>query len=76
MSSTRKAKSGKPPVSEAPAVISSPEERQRRAQKLKEIKAQIEAGTYRISAADVAKSIVRREITRLLGGKGPDKRRE
>src|SRR5438034_849298 len=47
MSSTRKAKSGKPPVSEAPAVISSPEERQRRAQKLREIKARIEEGTYR-----------------------------
>ena len=76
MRSTRKAKSGKPPVSEAPAVVISPEERRRRAQKLREIKAQIEAGTYRVGAADVAKSIVRREITRLLGGKGPDKRRE
>lgn len=75
MSSTRKAKSGKPSVSEAP-LITSLEERQRRAQKLGEIKAQIEEGTYRIDAADVAKSIIRREIARLLGGKGPDKRRQ
>jgi anti-sigma28 factor (negative regulator of flagellin synthesis) len=82
MNSTKKAKNGKLSVSEAPLILSL-EERQRlkmasakreeelRAQKIREIKARIEGGAYRIGAADVAKSIVRREIARLLGGKRP-----
>ena len=88
MSSTRKAKNGKPPVSEAPLItsleehhrpkmaVSTKREDELRARKLREIKAQIEEGTYRIDAADLAKSIVRREIVRLLSGKPPkpDKR--
>lgn len=82
MNSTRKVKSGKSPAGEAAPVVISLEERRRlemeasakreaelRAQKIKEIKARIEQGTYRVDAADVAKNIVRREIVRLLGGK-------
>jgi flagellar biosynthesis anti-sigma factor FlgM len=91
MSSDRKEKRGKIPASEAASGIISLEERRRlkrmalakrgdelRAQKVREIKEQIEEGTYHIDAADVAKSLVRGEVARLLGGKRPttDKRRE
>jgi flagellar biosynthesis anti-sigma factor FlgM len=91
MSSDRKEKRGKIPASEAASGIISLEERRRlkkmalakrgdelRAQKVREIKEQIEEGTYHIDAADVAKSLVRGEVARLLAGKRPtpDKRRE
>jgi flagellar biosynthesis anti-sigma factor FlgM len=91
MSSDRKEKRGKIPASEAASGIISLEERRRlkkmalakrgdelRAQKVREIKEQIEEGTYHIDAADVAKSLVRGEVARLLGGKrpAPNKRRE
>jgi flagellar biosynthesis anti-sigma factor FlgM len=82
MSSTRKAKNGTPPASEAASVIISLEERRRlkmeasakrreelRAQKVRDIKARIAEGTYHVDAADVARSIVRRELARLLEGK-------
>jgi len=82
MNSSKKAKNGKLSERETPLIISL-EERQRlkmasakreeelRARKIREIKAQLEEGTYRIGAADVAKSIVRREIARLLGSNRP-----
>jgi flagellar biosynthesis anti-sigma factor FlgM len=91
MSSTRKAKGGVPLPSETAPVIISLEEHRRvkmeklakrknelRAQKIREIKAQIEEGTYRVDAADVAKSVIRGEIVRLLNGNrpNPDKRKE
>jgi flagellar biosynthesis anti-sigma factor FlgM len=91
MSSDSKEKRGKIPASEAASGIISLEERRRlkrmalakrgdelRAQKVREIKEQIEEGTYHIDAADVAKSLVRGEVARLLGGKrpAPNKRRE
>jgi flagellar biosynthesis anti-sigma factor FlgM len=38
-----------------------------RAEKLRQIKEQIEQGTYHVKAADVAKSVARHEISRLLG---------
>jgi flagellar biosynthesis anti-sigma factor FlgM len=91
MSSDRKEKRGKIPASEAASGIISLEERRRfkmaalakrgdelRAQKVREIKEQIEEGTYHIDAADVAKSLVRGEVARLLGGKrlAPNKRRK
>ena len=85
MSSARKAKNRTPPASEAAPVIVSLEERRRlkletsakrreelRAQKLRDIKARIEQGTYHVDAAKVAKSIVRSEIARLLEGKRPN----
>ncbi|HEV8716660.1 MAG TPA: flagellar biosynthesis anti-sigma factor FlgM [Candidatus Binatia bacterium] len=84
MNSTKKAKSGKLSVNEAPPVIISLAERRRlkmasakreeelRARKVREIKARIEEGTYHIDAANVAKSIVRREVARLLSGKRPN----
>jgi anti-sigma28 factor (negative regulator of flagellin synthesis) len=40
-----------------------------RAEKIRKIKEQIQQGTYHIDASDVAKSIVRHEVTRLLGEK-------
>lgn len=40
-----------------------------RAQKIKKIKKQLEAGTYHVEAAEVAKAIVRSETARLLGRK-------
>jgi anti-sigma28 factor (negative regulator of flagellin synthesis) len=43
-----------------------------RAQKIRDIKARIEQGTYHVDAADVAKSIVRSGIARLLDGKRPN----
>lgn len=91
MSSGRKEKRGKPPASEVAPGSVSLEERRRlkmealvkrgdalRAQKIKAIKEQLEEGTYHISAADVAKSLVRSEVAWLLGGKRPtpDKRRK
>ncbi len=91
MSSTRKERREQPPASEAAQGIISLEERRRlkmealakrgdelRAQKVREIKEQIEEGSYHIDAADVAKSLVRSEVARLLGGKrpNPNKRRE
>jgi flagellar biosynthesis anti-sigma factor FlgM len=91
MSSDRKEKRGKIPASEAASGIISLEERRRfkmaalakrgdelRAQKVREIKEQIEEGTYHIDAADVAKSLVRGEVAQLLGSKRPtpNKRRE
>ncbi len=49
-----------------------------RAQKTRETKEQIEEGTYYVDATDIAKSLVRSEVARLLGGKrpNPNKRRE
>lgn len=38
-----------------------------RAEKVRQIKEQIENGTYHVEAADVAKSMARHEISRLLG---------
>jgi negative regulator of flagellin synthesis FlgM len=38
-----------------------------RAEKLQQLKEQIENGTYHVEAADVAKSIARHEVSRLLG---------
>ena len=38
-----------------------------RAEKLQQLKEQIENGTYHVEAADVAKSVARHEISRLLG---------
>ncbi len=91
MSSDRKEKRGKIPASEAAPGVVSLEERRRlkrtalakrgdklRAQKVREIKEQIEEGTYHIDAADVAKSLVRNEVARLLGSKRPtpNKRRK
>ena len=92
MSSERKGKKvSKIPANEVAPDVISLEERRRlkmealakqgdelRAQKVREIRAQIKEGTYQIDAADVAKSLVRSEITRLLGGKRPtsNKRRE
>ena len=91
MSSDRKEKRGKIPASEAAPGVVSLEERRRlkrtalakrgdelRAQKVRAIKAQIEEGTYHIDAADVAKSLVRSEVARLLGSKRPtpNKRRK
>lgn len=40
-----------------------------RAQKIKKIKKQIEAGTYHVEAVAVAKAIVRSEAARVLGKK-------
>jgi flagellar biosynthesis anti-sigma factor FlgM len=40
-----------------------------RAEKIKKIKEQIEQGTYHVDASEVAKSVVRSEISRLLGKK-------
>lgn len=92
MSAERKGKKGsRTPASEAAPGIISLEERRRlkmvalakrgdelRAQKVREIRAQIKEGTYHVDAAEVAKSLVRSEVTRLLGGKRPtpNKRRE
>jgi flagellar biosynthesis anti-sigma factor FlgM len=91
MSSDRKEKRGKTPASEAAPGVISLEKRRRskvealakrgdelRAQKVREIKAQIEEGTYHIDTADVAKSLVRSEVAQLLGGKRPtpNKRKE
>ncbi len=47
--------------------------RELRAQKTRETKEQIEEGTYYVDATDVAKSVVRDEVTRLLGGKHPNR---
>lgn len=38
-----------------------------RAEKLRQLKEQIEQGTYHVEAGDVAKSIARHEVSRLLG---------
>jgi flagellar biosynthesis anti-sigma factor FlgM len=38
-----------------------------RAEKLRQLKEQIEQGTYHVEAADVAKSVTRHEVSRLLG---------
>lgn len=38
-----------------------------RAEKLRQLKEQIEQGTYHVEATDVAKSVARHEVTRLLG---------
>jgi anti-sigma28 factor (negative regulator of flagellin synthesis) len=38
-----------------------------RTQKVKQVKAQLAQGTYRVNAQEVAKAIVRREVARLLG---------
>lgn len=38
-----------------------------RAEKLNQIKEQLEQGTYHVEAEDVAKGIVRSEVSRLLG---------
>lgn len=85
MRSTRKAKNGTSPASEAAPVIVSLAERRRlkmeaaakrreelRAQKIRDIKARIAAGTYHVDAAEVAKSIVRSELALLLEGKRPN----
>src|SRR4051794_27906667 len=84
MSSTRKAKTGLHAISGAAPVIISPQACRRsqvkalaksreelRAQKIRDIKAQIEQGTYHVDAAEVAKSIVRTEIAWLLNGERP-----
>lgn len=42
-----------------------------RAEKIRKIKEQIERGTYHVDASDVAKSLVRSEIARLLRKKPP-----
>lgn len=44
-----------------------------RVQKTREIKERIEEGTYYVDATDIAKSVVRSEVTRLLGGKRPSR---
>jgi flagellar biosynthesis anti-sigma factor FlgM len=85
MSFTRKVKTGLHAASGAAPVIISPQAYRRspvkalakhreelRAQKIRDIKARIEQGTYHVDAADVAKSIVRSGIARLLDGKRPD----
>jgi len=85
MSSTRKAKSSLPAASKTAPVIISLEERRRlkleaaakrreefRAQKVRDIKARVAEGTYHVDAAEVAKSIVRNELARLLHGKRPN----
>src|ERR1041385_7649513 len=38
-----------------------------RAEKLRQLKEQIESGTYHVDAKDVAKSAARHEVSRLLG---------
>lgn len=38
-----------------------------RAEKLRQIKEQVEQGTYHVEAAEVAKSVARHEVSRLLG---------
>jgi flagellar biosynthesis anti-sigma factor FlgM len=38
-----------------------------RAEKLRQLKEQIEQGTYHVEAADIAKSVTRHEVSRLLG---------
>lgn len=38
-----------------------------RAEKLRQLKEQIDNGTYHVEAADVAKSIARHEVSKLLG---------
>ena len=85
MRSTRKAKNGTSPASEAAPVIPSLEARRRlkmeasakrreelRAQKIGDIKARIAQGTYHVDAAEVAQSIARSELARLLDGKRPN----
>ncbi|MBI3801265.1 MAG: flagellar biosynthesis anti-sigma factor FlgM [Deltaproteobacteria bacterium] len=49
-----------------------------RAQKIRDIKARIAQGTYHVDAAEVAKSIARSELARLLDGKrsNPAKRKK
>jgi flagellar biosynthesis anti-sigma factor FlgM len=84
MSSTRKAKLRPLSVREAAPVSISPQACRRspvqalakraeelRAQKIKDIKARIEQGTYHVDAAEVAQSIVRTEIAWLLNGERP-----
>jgi anti-sigma-28 factor FlgM len=85
MSSTRKTKLHPLPVHEAAPVIISPQvccrspvkalakrREELRTQKIRDIKARIEQGTYHVDAAEVAKSIVRSGIARLLDGERPD----
>jgi len=85
MSATRKAKPRTPPARETAPPSRSPQACRRsqvkalakrraelRVQKIREIKARIEQGTYHVDAAEVAKSIVRTELTRLLAGKRPN----
>jgi anti-sigma28 factor (negative regulator of flagellin synthesis) len=43
-----------------------------RAEMIRKLKEQIEQGTYHVDASDVAKSVVRSEITRLLRKKPQD----
>jgi len=85
MRSTRKAKNGTAPAREAAPVIPSLAARRRlkmeasakrreelRARKIRDIKARLEEGTYHVDAAEVAKSIARSELARLLDGKRPN----
>jgi anti-sigma28 factor (negative regulator of flagellin synthesis) len=86
MSSGRKENNGKTRTRETPRRLVSLDDYRRskletltkrgqelRAQKTKETKEQIEEGTYYVEAIDVAKSVVRSEVTRLLGGKRPNR---
>jgi flagellar biosynthesis anti-sigma factor FlgM len=43
-----------------------------RAAKVEKIKAEIEAGTYHVEAEEVAKSVARSEVARLLGKQGKE----
>ena len=87
--STRKANTGRHATSAAAPVSVTPPACRRaqvtalaergeelRAQKVKDLKARIEAGTYPVDAAEVAKSIVRTEVARLLDGKRPNSGRK
>ncbi len=40
-----------------------------RADRVRRLKEEIEQGTFRVEAADVAKALLRSEVSRLLGGK-------
>jgi len=86
MSSGKKENSGKTRTRETPRRLVSLDDYRRskletlgkrgqelRAQKTRETKERIEEGTYYVEATDVAKSVVRSEVTRLLGGKRPNR---
>ena len=85
MSSAREEKRSHPRAGEASQVLVSLEERRRlkmsalakrgdelRAQRVREIREQLEHGTYHTAAADVAAAMLRGEVTRLLSDKHPD----